>query len=193
MDITIDIQFILEAIAVVTALIYIWLAGKENKWCFLFGFISSAIYVYMTVVIKLYFDTLINFYYVIMSVYGWLMWQRDEKQKPLAVSKLPYKIILMYSISGLLLVWILANTAISFTDSSYPYADAFTTVFAFIATYWVVKKYLENWLLWIVVDSVAAVIYFYKELYLTSILFVIYTFIAIFGYRQWKQSMKSAK
>jgi nicotinamide mononucleotide transporter len=90
-------------------------------------------------------------------------------------------------LSGISLTLILAFGAERFSTAELAYLDAFTTVFAIIATYMVVKKYIENWLIWIVVDLVASGMYFYKDLYFTSLLFLIYTLIAIFGYFKWKK------
>lgn len=179
----------LEITAVVTALIYVYLATKGNKWCFLFGLISSSIYLYITFIYKFYFDFGINGYYVVMSVYGWLAWSKKNGIEDEKINRINTKKLLLYIFSGAIITVILASLVTKFTDASLPYFDAFTTVFSIIATFMVVKKELENWLFWIVIDLVASYMYYYKELYFTALLFVIYTFVAVFGYFRWKKIM----
>lgn len=180
----------LEIVAVVSALIYVYFASKEKSICFLFGFISSAIYVYICLEHKLYFDTIINVYYIAMSIVGWMAWSPSKKSKSQKISYLGLKWTLFWCVLGLLLVFITGSLAESQTDASLPYIDSLTTVFALIATYMVVKKYIENWILFVIIDGISIWLYFYKELYLTSILFAIYTLIAIRGYYLWKKNME---
>lgn len=182
---------LLEIIGVITALAYVALAAKRNKWCFLFGLISSLIYVYFTFVLKLYFDFGINLYYVLMSFYGWFAWSKSTTKETLTIHQLPRKTLLTICITGLVVSTILAFGARQFTDASLPYLDAFTTTFSVIATFMVVKKQIENWLLWIVVDLVSTGLYYSKELYLTALLFLIYTIVALFGYRSWRKQLQA--
>ena len=176
----------LEIIAVFTAVIYVFLAAKTNRWCFFFGLISSAIYIYLATSLKFYFDSAINIYYVFMSFYGWFSWSNTSTGKLQGILKMPKKQFIIILSAGLLLTAILASIVDHFSDASLPYIDAFTTVFAIIATWMVVKKYLENWLIWIVVDLIAAAMYFHKNLFITAALFLLYAIISIVGYKKWK-------
>lgn len=182
---------LLEVIAVLTALFYIALASIGNKWCFLFGFISSAIYVFLATVLKYYFDSFINFYYLIMSVYGWLAWSKKSNGKELAINSIPIKNLAAWLLVALAISLLLGFTA-SYTDAALPYWDAITTIYAILATYLVVKKVLENWLIWIGVDFIAMIMYFEKGLLLTAALFLIYTLIAFHGYFKWKKELSYA-
>lgn len=182
---------LLEILAVSAALIYVYLAAKANALCFLFGFISSCIYTYICFKYKLYFDTIINLYYMGMSVVGWYFWKRPQKNQLLKISHLQKPLLLKYLIFGLLISILLGFLANENTDASIPYLDAFTTVFAILATWMVVKKQIENWLIWIVVDGLSIGMYFYKGLYFTSFLFLLYTLIAMQGYFSWRKKMLS--
>lgn len=177
-----------EIIAVTTALIYVYFATKQNRICFLFGFISSAIYIYITFQSKLYFDSAISSFYVVMSVVGWINWGKESIQN--TTTHIKAKKLKLTIIIGIALSLSLGTIAIFFTDANLPYFDSFTTVFSVIGTIWLVKKFIENWAVWIVVDVVAAGMYFYKELYLTSALFLLYTFIAIKGWIEWNKEFK---
>tara|TARA_B110000503_G_scaffold143769_1_gene248335 strand:- start:872 stop:1477 length:606 start_codon:yes stop_codon:yes gene_type:complete len=175
----------MEIIAVITALIYIFLASKGNRWCFLFGLISSSIYVYITLKLNFLFDVGINAYYVIMSFYGWFAWSKQSNPSALEVEKISSKKLILTITVGTITFLTLATIANKYSSAELPYFDAFTTVFAVIATYMVVKRQIENWLIWIVVDAIAAGMYFYKELYFTTLLFMVYTIVAVFGYLKW--------
>lgn len=178
---------LLEIIAVLTAVIYVYLMSRTNRWGFLFGGISSIIYVYLFIVYKLYFDSLINAYYVVMSVYGWILWNKPTEE--LKIKKLPLSKWGIYLFFGFTATFIMGYLAATYTDASIPYWDAFTTSFSVIATYLVVKKFIANWILFIVVDIVATGMYFYKDLYLTAILFILYTSIAIIGFFKWRKML----
>jgi len=180
---------ILEFIGVVSSLLYIYFATKENRLCFLFGLISSTIYVYICFSYQLYFDTLINLYYIVMSFVGWAMWSENKNKVEEKVKSIQNKTFLLYATIGGLATLVFGGIALNYSDASLPFVDSFTTVFAIIATVMVVKKQIENWLIWIIVDGVGIGMYFYKELYFTSFLFLIYTIIAIQGYRKWKTQL----
>ncbi|MEQ8623488.1 MAG: nicotinamide riboside transporter PnuC [Vicingaceae bacterium] len=179
----------LEIIGVITALIYVGLAAKGNRWCFLFGLISSAVYIYLSLVLKFYFDTAINTYYIVMSFYGWFAWGKTDSSSDFIPQKLKSLHFALYIVVGSFVTISLAYAVSKYSDAALPYFDAFTTIFAIIATYMVVKKWIENWLIWVVVDTVAAGMYWYKELYLTALLFFIYTIISIIGYQKWKKQL----
>ena len=181
-----------EFVAVVTALIYIYFAAKEKNICFLFGLISSLIYVYISFQARYYFDSFLNAYYVVMSIVGWFNWRSHGNHQSAVIKKLTHGKLAMLILGGLLLSFVLGYFTDRNTDASLAYLDSFTTVFALIATWMVVEKYIENWLIWIVVDGIGIGMYFWKELYFTAGLFLIYTIIVIIGYFEWKKKMKLA-
>lgn len=175
----------LEWFAVATALIYVYLATKGSYYCFIFGLISSAIFVWICYKSKLYFDMSINIYYVVISVVGWVKWKSAEVNftvKRMAAGKLMV-LTLLSAILTLLFGYIFTK----YSDASLPYIDAFTTVFAVLATWMLVQKFLENWLLWIIVDAVSIGMYYYKEHLPISLLFLIYTLISVYGYFNWRK------
>ncbi|MEQ8908244.1 MAG: nicotinamide riboside transporter PnuC [Vicingaceae bacterium] len=181
----------LETIAVLTALIYVYFASKGNRVCFFFGLISSAIYIYIATDLKYYFDSLINAYYVIMSVYGWFSW-KSSRLSELEVKSMPKSQFGILILTGITISLFLGFASYKLTDAQLPFWDAITTVFSLIATWLVVKKVLQNWLIWIVVDFIAMIMYYEKGLLLTSLLFLIYTIIAIRGYFIWRKEIKVA-
>ncbi len=175
-----------EIIAVLTALFYVILAAKANRSCFIFGFISSAIYIYICLNLHFYFDALINLFYVIVSIAGWLNWGTKKTEEEF-VTKANKNVLILFIGIGLILTFSLAHFAERFSNAELPYLDAFTTVFSLIASWMLIKRQIENWLFWIAIDSVATYMYFVKGLTLTAGLFIIYTVLAIYGFSSWKK------
>ena len=177
----------LEAAGVFFGLLYIYLAAKESIWCWPAGLISVLIYVFICIDAKLYAETALQFYYVGTSIYGWYHWNKGGDPQELPISKMTLKEHSLFIITGGILTLILGYTLSNYTDASIPYIDSFTTIFSLLTTILVTRKVLENWLYWFIVDSVAAYQYFYKELYLTCLLFILYVVIVVFGYMKWRK------
>ena len=120
------------------------------------------------------------------------MWRRGrDNGKELPISHTPRRdIALMGSIFAVLMlgIWLIL---INFTDSTVPLGDTFTTALSVVALYMLAKKYVEQWLVWIVVDVVCVALYIYKGLYPTAILYLLYSVVAWFGYRRWLKMMKN--
>jgi nicotinamide mononucleotide transporter len=186
----------IEIVGVTTGLVYIFLSIKQNIWCWLFGIISSALYLFVFFNSKIYADMLLQAYYVIMGVYGWIHWagaDRLDKKTQVPVLRLNLK-----EAMGLLTVTIVLFVGIAlfliyFTDSTIPWIDAFTTSLSFTATWMLARKILEHWLIWVVVNTVSIALYFYRGLYPTIILFVVLTILAVIGYIEWKKEWEKRK
>ena len=158
----------------------------------IFGFLCSALYVVVYFQSKFYADMTLQFYYIFVSIYGWINWQRgkEETGHELPVSRTPKKLI-VYLVAANTLIFLLYYIVLINTDSPLPFGDSITTAMSIVATWMLARKYIEYWLVFIVVDAVSAGLYFYKELYVTSFLFVIYTIMAVVGYFQWRKASPS--
>jgi len=181
----------IEVIATITGLIYLVYSVKGNILLWLFGLITSLLYVYVFFQSKIYADMGINIYYVVISVYGWIHWSKPGKnanELPVSKIRLPLGFALLL-ISIFLFVFI-AYILRKYTDSDIALWDAFTTALSIVATWMLARKILEHWLIWIVVDSVSAGLYIYKGLYPTVFLFIVYTSLAILGYIEWHKTWK---
>lgn len=183
---------ILEWIAVATGLLSVWYSMKENIWVYPTGIVSVLIYVYIAYMYKLYADMGVNFYYFIMSVYGWYYWLHPKsdsrEQVPVTMNNRKENLISAALTIGSfsILYFVLSN----FTDSDVPFWDSLTTSFAILGMYLMARKKLESWVAWIITDLISIPLYFYKELVLTSFQFFVFTIIAIGGYISWKRSME---
>lgn len=177
-------QSTLEVIAVVLALAYVWLAAKQHIACWLCAWLSTAIYSYIFWEVTLPFQAALNLYYMVMAFYGWRQWRRKEAEHVAVLSWSFNKHIL--SIASLVLVTLLlAQLTVHWFDNNYAHLDAGITVFSVFATLLVANKVRENWLYWIVIDILAAYLYYANGLLLTAVLFVVYAVFAIYGYQQW--------
>jgi nicotinamide mononucleotide transporter len=187
---------LIEWIAIITALIYVVLATRENKWCWSFGIISAALYIYINFIIKLYLDAWLSLYYCLVGIYGWYAWikqfpRRDETEtrshsslRNITLKQLGISILV--GIAGTFILGILSDR---FTDSPLPYFDAALTSFSLVATFLTTQKILENWIFWVVIDAAYVIIYWNRTLPFTAVLFLIYTFIAAYGYFKWKKEL----
>ena len=178
---------IVESIAVFFSVLYVVLAARESIWCWGAACVSVSIYIYICYTAKLYPETGLQVFYLIMAGVGYYMWNKDNKEEIKEWSELKHLGIILL---GTILTFFMGFYFSIYTDSVMPITDSFTTIFSLIATYMVVKKVLGNWLYWIVIDLVSVYLYFNRDLHLTSLLFVVYTIIAVFGYFSWVNRMK---
>jgi nicotinamide mononucleotide transporter len=182
---------LIEAVAVTCSIIYLLLAANENIWCWLFAGVSVLLYLIICIRYRLYAESALQVFYLIMALYGWWQWRKKPPRadkRPIVIWRNHFHLALV--VSGFIMTIGLGYFLQTQTDALLPYIDSFTTVFSLGATYMVTKKILENWLYWIIIDSVGIYLYFQRELYLTSILFIIYIIIALFGFVQWYRAYK---
>ncbi|ADR23277.1 nicotinamide mononucleotide transporter [Marivirga tractuosa] len=178
----------LEGLGVSFGILYIYFAAKEMIWCWYASLVSVSIYLVICYQVQLYAEMGLNFYYLGTTIYGWWHWRNpNRKEKELPISKMKLKEHGIFIIAGILFTFGLGYFLIEKTDAQLPYLDSFTTVFSVLTTLLVTRKVLENWLYWIVIDTVAVYIYFQRELFLTSLLMAAYVIIAAVGYFNWRR------
>ncbi len=181
-----------EVAGAVLSLMYLYLSIREKSALWLFGFISSALYIVVFFRSKLYADMTLNFYYLGVSIYGWINWQRKSGKsgsQTLHISRISGKQQTAQYLLGTSVAFMTYYLVLRYlTDSTIPVADSVVGALSVVATWMLAKKKIENWLVWIIVDMFAAGLYFYKGLYPTTILFVVYSVMAVVGFYQWKKS-----
>ena len=186
----------LELIAVILSIAYLVLAMRENIWCWLCAFVSTAIYAYLFFHVFLLMDSVLHIYYMAMAGYGYWSWSRPDQAKE-SIDTIPIttwsKITHVFVISGILAASLISGYILDVrTDAAWPYLDSFTTWASVVTTYMVAKKILENWLYWLVIDAVALTLYIERGLYFTALLFAIYLVLAVLGFKVWRQRMRSS-
>jgi nicotinamide mononucleotide transporter len=186
----------LELVAVVLGLVSVWFAKQDNILVYPSGMISTGIFVYLLLQAGLIGDFMINANYFIMSIYGWYFWTRRKEGKiehPIArmnsKEKRVWFILFMIILLFVGVIYILFD---KWKDWSAP-LDTFTTALFFVGMWLMARKKIEHWIFWIVGDIISIPLYLFKELGLTSLQYIIFTIIAIFGYIQWKKILNNSK
>src|ERR1035437_5948904 len=181
-----------EIIGVILSLIYIYLSIEQKVSLWIFGFLSSALYIVVFFQTKFYADMSLQFYYLVISVYGWFSWKKGSQDsgQELPATTTSKRLILQLGVSSIVIYVIYYLVLAKFTDSTIPKADSLVGMLSVVGTWMLARKLIENWLVWIVADAIATGLFFYKGLYPTAILFIIYTGMAAVGYLQWKKSIQ---
>ncbi|MDE5875485.1 MAG: nicotinamide riboside transporter PnuC [Muribaculaceae bacterium] len=187
-----DFSTFREILGFCVGILYLWWEYHANPKVWIASVIMPAISMWIYYSKGLYADFAINIYYLIIAVYGFYSWTRggaNGEKKDIPITHTPFKIwifiILACATLWILIWWLLVN----FTDSNVPVADSFTTALSIVGLWMLAKKYVEQWLIWFVVDIVCSALYFYKGLPFYCVLYVIYTVIALLGYRKWLKLM----
>ncbi len=185
----------LEFIGLVSGLLCVWLLIKENIWTFPIGLVYAFVSVVVMARANLYADTLLNFYYVVMNGYGWYYWSyrgTRSTDDTLIVTNMPLRI------GGALTVLVVAGTVVmgwlldTRTDADLAYWDSLTTTMSFAAMWMTARKYIENWIVWLVVDVIATIMYVVKGLDFYAILYGVYLAFAVWGFLAWRRSLLQA-
>ena len=183
-------DIILEIIGVLFGLISVWYAKKNSIWVYPTGIISTVIYVYLLLKWTLLGDMIINAYYFFMSAYGWYFW--SKKQENVNVNPITstqpkeYKIVVWLFIASFLFIFCIYQVFDKWKDWT-AYVDTLTTAIFFAGMWLMARRKIENWLFWIVGDIISVPLYLYKGLTITSVQYIIFTVIAIYGYSSWKK------
>lgn len=182
-------EIILELTAVFFGLWSVWCAKKNNIWVFPTGIISTIIYVYLLWQWSLLGDMIINGYFFIMSIYGWYLWgKKNTFEENLPITKLKNNEILIGFVIFILTELSIISIYIFFNKFTnwFSYLDTFITGIFFVGMWLMAKKKIENWILWIIGDFISIPLYFYKGYTFTSIQYIVFTIVAIYGYLEWK-------
>ena len=190
----------LDITTTVLGLAYIIFEYKASVWMWLVGFLMQALGIVLYYQKGLYADCGMEFYYLAMTVYGYWRWvfsspklgeARRGLSKPLAITHFPKKAIgywlLVTGAIWAIIYWLL----VTFTNSNVPLADSFTTALSIVGIWALAHKYLEQWFIWIAVDVVTCMLYFYKDIPFKASLYALYVVIAIAGWFKWRRLMRN--
>jgi nicotinamide mononucleotide transporter len=184
----------LEAIAFVLALAMVVCSAYEKAVTWPLAITSSALYVWLFYVSKLYGETIVNVFFVLSGIWGWAQWlfgHRAQSSERLRITKLRRDGI-GFTIGGWLIGWVaLALFLARFTDSDVAWADAFVTAGSFVGTILLARKYIENWPVWIVVNAASVALFLYKSLWLTALLYAILFAMSFWGWSRWQRQIEN--
>ena len=185
----------LEAVAALLGIASVWYARRENILVYPTGIISVLIYVYICFFARLYADAGINFFYFLMSVYGWYNWTRlNPESEVLTISvnnpRQQWSGIALtagsyWVIIGL--IWIFNREDTVYMQSWVPWVDAFTTSVFLVGMLLMARKKVENWIYWIIGDVISIPMYFVKGLVFTSFQYLVFLILAILGFIEWRR------
>lgn len=182
----------LDIVTTVLGLAYILLEYKASPWLWLVGLVMQALGIVLYYQKGIYADCAMEFYYLLMTVYGYWRWVKGSKTKQeLPIRHFPRRLVLLWTgiIAGIwaVIYWLL----VTYTNSNVPLADGFTTALSLVGIWALAHKYLEQWFIWIAVDIVTCGLYFYKGIPFKGSLYGLYVIIAVFGYFKWKRLMNA--
>ena len=201
----------LDILTTILGLAYILLEYRASLWMWAVGFAMQALGIVLYYQKGLYADCGMEFYYLSMTIYGWWRWvskspklgdnrglnkASSDPQPPnlggLSIRHFPRRLVLpwvlLMATIWAVIYWILAT----FTNSTVPLADSFTTALSLVGIWALAHKYLEQWFIWIAVDVVTCVLYFYKDIPFKAGLYALYVVIAIFGFIKWRKLMRQS-
>jgi len=182
----------IEWVAAGLALGYLGFAIRQSAWCWAFAVASAVLYLVVFARAGLVMQAALQVFYVGMSVYGWRSWRGSAREGPLAVSRWTVRqhVLAWAAIAVFALVngWVITQGA---ETSWVPYLDAAIAWGSVLTTWMVARKVLENWLYWVVLDFAAAVLAARQGLAATSLLFLLYTTLALRGYWQWRRDERA--
>ena len=186
---------LLELFAVTMNILSVIYAKRNSILVYPTGLIGTGIFVYILYNFSLLGDMIINFYFVLMSIYGWYYWaQKKDGQTLNNVSRTSikeYYFILILGIASLLSIYLVYNFYDKW-DSWTAYVDTITTAIFFIAMYLMARRKVESWIFWIIGDLITIPLYFYKGLTISSIQYLIFLILAILGYISWKKILNNS-
>lgn len=186
-------EIILELIAIFFGLLSVWFAKKNNILVFPTGIINTGIYVYLLWKWDLLGDMIINFYYVVMSVYGWYHWSRkkgEQNQHEIAIASKKEWFYSFYIFTATILLVVGVYLFFGKFTHWTSYVDTFVTGIFFAGMWLMARRKIENWLFWIIGDIISIPMYFVKGYTFTSIQYLIFTIIAFYGYQEWKKKLQ---
>jgi nicotinamide mononucleotide transporter len=183
-----------EASGAVLGVLYLVLAIRESLWCWPAAFLSSVLTVAVMLGARLLSEAALNVFYAAMAVYGWYQWRyggRRQGAPELPISMWPWRMHALAIGGSVVLSAVIGWFMSRHTVAAFPYLDAFVTVSSIITTYMVARKILENWLYWLVVDSLSLYLYWQRELYLYVGLFALYLVLVVLGWIRWQRDWRA--
>lgn len=201
-------EIVLEAVATIFGLLSVYFSIRKNIWVYPTGIISTLLYVYILFNFGLLGDMMINVYYSVMSIYGWVLWSKSSQDhihvEVSAASRKEWSFASLLFVLSLFLVTVIyyykpyIDNQFSMTDVQLGlyhldwanWLDVFTTAIFLVGMWLMAKRRVENWIFWIIGDLICIPMMIYKGLGITSVQYLVFTGMAIIGYREWKKNLK---
>ena len=190
---------LLEYIAVFTGIASVWFSRVENILVYPVGLINTIIYIYLSIKGDLYGEASVNFYYTVMSIWGWYLWIRKNEKKEiilhvtLSSRRVWFDQLLFFLVFYVVIFFLLTYLKQSFAPGAIPWADAFASATAFTGMWLMTKKKVESWYWWIATDFASVPLYFVKGYVFTSVYYFILLVFAFWGLTEWQKRANAQK
>lgn len=195
----------LEFFGTLAGLAAIALSAKASIWNWPVGIFNTVLFFFLFYQVQLYPDMFLYAFFFVTNIVGWWRWAHpregeEDRKKELRVSHIrPMQLFLIagIGISGTLAMGTFASKLhellpyVFELPSAFPYLDSFVTVMSITATYFVIQKKIEVWIIWIVVDLIATYIYFAKGIKFVSLQYLVFCFLAAYGWYNWRREFRS--
>jgi len=189
-----------EFVAVIAGVVSVWFSRKENILVYPIGLINTTIYIFISFKYHLLGEASVNFYYTIMSIYGWFLWFKKDKHNQKSVLQITYSTkrewvwqLLFFGSFYIVIFFVLTLAKKSFAEGAIPWADAFASATAYTGMWLMAKKKVESWWWWIATNIASIPLYFVKSLVFTSFQYLLLLILAIAGLYSWILKAKYAK
>ncbi len=185
-----------EYLAVFAGILSVWYSRKENILVYPVGLINTIIYIYISIEGHLLGEASVNLYYTIMSVYGWMLWSKKDKQQHTLVKitfsdgKFLLKQVIFFLIFYVSIFSALTYLKKEFAEGAIPWADAFASATAFTGMWLMAKKKVESWYWWIATNIASIPLYFVKQYVFTSVYYLVLLILAFYGLSEWKRKAR---
>lgn len=192
-----ELKLLLQIVGVALGLLYLWLEYRADIRLWVVGLIMPCVHGTLYFTAGLYADSAMQLYYILAGVYGWLVWRNAPRkhttEKSLTIAHTPLgwwpRLVAVYAVLHLALYLFLRHL----TDSTVPFFDAMTTALSMVAMWMLSRKWVEQWLVWALVDMITVGLYLYKDIPLTAGLYALYTVLAFIGWRRWRHEAQKKR
>lgn len=179
---------LVEDLGFITGALTVWLTVIENIWNFPIGIANDLFFFALFLQARFFADMSLQIVYVILGFQGWYLWLHGGQNKSvLHVSNASRKQLFILALITIAATYLMMLYLQHIQDAA-PFWDALTTALSLVAQYMLNKKFLENWYCWIIADVIYIPLYAYKQLYLTSVVYLVFLLMCIAGFRAWRQS-----
>jgi len=182
---------LLEYIAVFTGIASVWFSRKENIWVYPTGLISTIIYIYLSYKFGLLGEASVNFYYTVMSIYGWILWSKTDLEKNAVLhitDSNKFELLQQFAFFAAFYIAIffaLTYLKKNFAPEAIPWADAFASATAYTGMWLMTRKKIESWYWWMATNIASIPLYFVKHYVFTSVYYIVLLVMAVFGLMEW--------
>ena len=187
----------LEYVAVFTGIASVWFSRRENILVYPVGLVNTVIYIYLSFKYHLLGEAGVNFYYTVMSIYGWILWSKTNQQQQHVVvitwssAKGRLQQFVFFAFFYVVIFIVLAYAKKGFATGAIPWADALASATAFTGMWLMAKKKVESWYWWIATNITSIPLYFVKGLVFTSVYYFVLLVLAFWGLAEWKRRART--